>query len=766
MFDLLPGILVILLLPCFIIPASGGFSSGRMGWLISLPAFAAFFLLLQAAPGIMNGAALDYRAQWVPSLGVDFSLHLSGVRLILSLLVTGIGGFILLYAHGYMHGPSDTKRMATLLYLFMFAMAGVCMSDHMIVFFVFWEITSVSSYLLIGFNHTLKSSRRNALQALLVTGLGGVSLLLGFILMAHVSGNWYLSEIAQYHHQLTTSAFYPAILVLVLLGAFTKSAQFPFHFWLPNAMAAPTPVSAYLHSATMVKAGVFLLFLMTPIIGMTQAWSLALIISGGITFFLGGAFGFVQNDLKKILAGSTLAILGMITFMIGIGGTKAIVAALLVLVAHAFYKASLFMVAGCVDHSTGTRDVTTLGGLRKIMPVTAFSAALAGISMSGLPPFLGFIGKEYSLKAALYDPSKTFLVITIVVSSMLIVALALKAAYKPFWGERQCPDPDAHECAPSMVAGPLILSVLGLVTGILPGIISKLVVTSSDGLTPAEFGDSIHLWAGFNLPLLLSTLSIAAGFMLYLGRNKVSPVLEKIRPQSFDTLYDLVFNGILKMASKLTTALQSGYLRHYIIIIILTTFVLIYQKLMVFGVSNIFNSNLPWNIPVLVMVILMLGATLVAVNSRSRLTTLVALGLIGYGVAFLFMEYSAPDLAITQILVETLTVVLFASVVHKLPNHKVLSTGKSKFYDLTLSIAFGAMITLLVLKSNSLNIGHGISDAISKLSYPEGKGSNIVNVILVDFRAMDTWGEICVLAIAALGAASILNTGMRKRRRK
>lgn len=766
MSHLLPGVLLLLLLPCFIIPALGGFSSGRWGWLVSLPAFAAFFLLLQVAPGIIDGNALQYRVPWVPSLGVDFSLHLSGVRLILALLVTGIGGFILLYAYGYMHGPSDTKRMSILLYLFMFAMAGVCLADHMIVFFVFWEITSVSSYLLIGFNHTDKSSRRNALQALLITGLGGVSLLLGFIIMASVGGNWYLSEIAQHHGLITSSAFYPAILVLVLLGAFTKSAQFPFHFWLPNAMAAPTPVSAYLHSATMVKAGVFLLFLMTPIIGMTQAWSLALMISGGITFFLGGAFGFVQNDLKKILAGSTLAILGMITFMIGIGGTKAIVAALLVLVAHAFYKASLFMMAGCVDHSTGTRDIIVLGGLRKVMPITALSAGLAGLSMSGLPPFLGFIGKEYSLKAALYDPSKAILIVTIAVSSMLIVALALKAAFKPFWGAKQCPADDAHECSPSMIAGPLVLAITGLITGVIPGTVSKLIVSSSDQLTPEVFGDSIHLWSGFNLPLLVSVISIAVGFCLYRYQDKFSPALAKLRPQSFDTLYDFIFKGILKGASQLTTALQSGFLRHYIIIIILTTFVLIFQKLMVFGVSNIFNSNLPWNIPVLVMIILMLGATLVAVNSRSRLTTLVALGLLGYGVAFIFMEYSAPDLAITQILVETLTVVLFASVVHKLPNHKALSTGRSKIYDLALSLAFGAMITLMVLKSNSLNIGHGVSDAISRLSYPEGRGSNIVNVILVDFRAMDTWGEICVLAIAALGAASILNTGMRKRRRK
>ncbi|SHI75894.1 multisubunit sodium/proton antiporter, MrpA subunit [Rubritalea squalenifaciens DSM 18772] len=761
--ELLPCILLLLLLPCFIIPALGSFSSSRFGWLMCLPAFAAFFLLLKAAPGILDGQPVEYRVPWVPLLNVDFSLHLSGIRLVLALLVTGIGGFIQLYAYGYMHGPSPTKRMAILLYLFMFAMAGVCLADHMIVFFIFWEITSVSSYLLIGFNHADKISRRNALQALLVTGLGGVSLLLGFIMMASVTGVWHLSEISAFQPQLVSSSFYPAILTLVLLGAFTKSAQFPFHFWLPNAMAAPTPVSAYLHSATMVKAGVFLLFLMTPILGMTTAWSTALLISGGITFFLGGAFGFVQNDLKKILAGSTLAILGMITFLIGIGGSKAILAAVLVLLAHAFYKASLFMIAGCVDHSTGTRDIQVLGGLKKAMPLTALAAALAGLSMSGLPPFLGFIGKEYALKAALYSPDKIILLSTIIVSSMLIVGLALKAAYKPFWGTPQAPKEDIHESSTSMLLGPLILSCLGILTGLLPFTVSQLVISSTDQLSTSAYKDGIHLWSGFNLPLLLSTISIGLGITLYAFRDKVTPALAIIKPQSFDSLYEGTLNAILKFASKLTTGLQSGFLRHYIIIIILSTFVLIYQKLITFGVSNIFNSALPWNIPVVVITILMLGAILVAVNSRSRLTTLVALGLIGYGVAFLFMEYSAPDLAITQILVETLTVVLFASVVRKLPDHKPLSSTRSKIYDLTLSIAFGTMITLLVLKSNSLNLGHGISDAISRLSYPEGKGSNIVNVILVDFRALDTWGEICVLAIASLGAASILNTGIRKR---
>ena len=765
MHTLLPSILLVLLLPCFLIPIVGKHCSERSGWLLSLPAFASCSLLLMAAPSVLAGEVLGFSTQWVPFLGVDFSLQLSGIRLALALLVTGIGGCIQLYTFGYMHDKKSGAHLSLLLYLFMFAMTGICLADHLIIFFIFWEVTSILSYLLIGFNHTDKVSRRNALQALLITGLGGISLLLGFILIARVSGVWHLSQLSAQHSHLTESPYYPAILCLVLLGAFTKSAQFPFHFWLPNAMAAPTPVSAYLHSATMVKAGVFLLFLMTPIIGMTQAWSTALLICGGITFFLGAAYGFVQSDLKKILAGSTLAILGMLTYLIGIGSTTSLLAALIILFAHAFYKASLFMVAGCVDHATGTRDIEQLGGLRQRMPLLATIAAIAGLSMIGIPPLLGFIGKEYALKAAYRSTAAPLHLLTIVVSSVLVVTLALKASYQPFFGNLSSPQLKLHQLSNYMLVGPLALSCIGLLTGIFPLSLSHLITTSTDQLASAPTHDVIHLWGGFNLPLLLSSLIVGAGFLTFKYRGEARPILQRLNPQIFDQLYDVSLKVILKSASVLTSTLQTGFLRHYIIVIILTTFVLIAQKLILFGTSEISISPLPWNLPVLTLTLLMLGAMLVATISRSRLTTLIALGLIGYGVAFIFMTYSAPDLAITQILVETLTVVLFASVVHKLPNHRPHSSKKSKVYDTILSAAFGCMITLLVLKSNSLHMGQSISNSISSLAYPEGKGSNIVNVILVDFRALDTWGEICVLAIASLGATSILSTKLHTKKR-
>ncbi len=339
------------------------------GCILALPAALAFALLAgPVAQQVLEAGSLRFSAAWIPQLQIDFALNLNGMGLLLALLVTGIGSCIMLYASGYMGDHPQANRLFAFLYAFMLAMAGLAMADHLIVFFIFWELTSVTSYLLIGFNHQDADSRRSALQALLITGMGGVALLAGSILLANAGGSWYLSELVAQQATILAHANYPGILGLILLAAFTKSAQFPFHFWLPNAMAAPTPVSAYLHSATMVKAGIFLLLTMLPIIGGSRAWFITLTLAGGTTLLLGGLFGLKQDDLKKILAGSTLAVLGLLTLLIGIGSDKAVLAALLLLVGHALYKAALFMTEGAIDHETGTRDASILSGLRKLMP--------------------------------------------------------------------------------------------------------------------------------------------------------------------------------------------------------------------------------------------------------------------------------------------------------------------------------------------------------------------------------------------------------------
>ena len=404
----------------------------RVGWLLSLAPFFVFGNFLYLLPEVSKQGAIQYALDWVPSLGVSIDLRLDGLSLLMGALITGIGGFILLYASSYLKGHHHLGRFFSYMLMFMGAMLGLVLANNLILLFVFWELTSISSYLLIGFNHEDQKSRKNALQALLVTGLGGVAMLAGFIMLGQSAGTYLISELEQMaeHH------LYLPILTLVLLGCFTKSAQFPFHFWLPNAMAAPTPVSAYLHSATMVKAGVYLMARIYPSLGGTDYWTYTLLIAGAITMLLGAWKGLFQTDLKKILAYTTLSVLGILTMLLGVSTELAVQAAIIFLLGHALYKAALFMVVGAIDHECKTRDVTLLGGLYKIMPFTAMAAMLAALSKAGFPPFFGFLGKEYVYKTGLsgsaFDVLSLVILSVAFVTNVILLALALKVGMHPF----------------------------------------------------------------------------------------------------------------------------------------------------------------------------------------------------------------------------------------------------------------------------------------------------------------------------------------------
>ncbi|WP_269539451.1 hydrogen gas-evolving membrane-bound hydrogenase subunit E [Cerasicoccus fimbriatus] len=727
-------------------------------WLM-LPAVIAFGLLVGPLAGeLLAGNAPSFRMDWVPALGLDFSLQLNGVGLLLALLVTGIGALIMLYASGYMHGYPLASRLYAYLYAFMLAMVGLALSDHLLLFFVFWELTSITSYLLIGFNHADPLARRNALQALLVTGLGGMALLAGFILMANAAGTWHLSELLTTGDVIREHAHYPAIFSLVILGAFTKSAQFPFHFWLPNAMAAPTPVSAYLHSATMVKAGVFLLALMLPILGGTQMWELTLSIAGGFTLLLGGYFGLQQHDLKKMLAGTTLAVLGLLTCLLGLGTEKAALAALLFLLGHALYKATLFMVAGSIDHETGTRDARILGGLRVLMPWTAGAALLAAISKMGLPPLFGFIGKEYTYKASTYGEWGWLVTTVLIAGNAMLLALALKAGVLPFWrkADLHALPKHPHEAPWSMRIGPIILAGLSIILGLAPFLLNPIMASAMSVMAPDAASAEVKLWTGVNVALLLSVLTVVAGFIVLRYHMKALAITSKLKVPSADKVYDLALRGMVGLANWQTKFLQSGYLRNYLLTIIGSTVGLIGFKLWRFESYSLGDGVDAFSWPAFVVAIIMLIAIALAITAQKRLTALIALGVIGYGVALIFAVYSAPDLAITQILVETLTVALFAWVVYKLPNMKKLSQTRTVLFDAIVSIAAGALVTLLILKSKALQLAPNISEKLAEWSYPEAHGANVVNVILVDFRALDTFGEIIVLAIAAIGVWALL----------
>ncbi len=728
--------------------------------------FAAFVWFLLQIPGVAAGVFPEFRADWVPALGIFFSMRLDGLSLLFALLITGVGTLILVYTGGYFHGQQSLTRMLACLLFFMGSMLGLVLSDNLILLFLFWELTSISSYLLIGFNHENTIARRNALQALLVTGIGGLALLAGIVLLGISAGTYEASLLPARSEAILSSPLFPAALAFLLLGAFTKSAQFPFHFWLPNAMAAPTPVSAYLHSATMVKAGVFLLARLNPALAESDAWHYSLLAAGGITMLLGAVLGLFQTDLKRILAYTTLSVLGMLVMLLGVGTELALQSAVFFLFGHALYKAALFLCGGNVDHACHTRDVRRLRALRFALPATALAAGLAALSKAGFPPFFGFLGKEYVYKSgvALEELAIPVIAVAFLVNTMLL-ALALQAGVHPFFGKKEESRLDAppHGLPASMWGPPLFLGLLGVVIGLFPGLlILPLVQSAVCAMAGTPVALTVALWHGFNLPLLLTVLTIAAGLFLYRVRAKLwkaSPMVAEFPKYSFDKIYDFLFSGLLKTAKWQTRILQNGKLHNYMATVVAVTTGLLIWKL---SAHSALPSSLP-DVPVQPLILgvmaMMAISAILAVTTISRLATLATLGLTGYGIAFLFANYGAADLAITQVLVETLTIVFFMMVLHHLPKIRELASIKSRIFDALLAGISGAVVALIVLFSLYLRVDPGISGQLAEWSYAEAYGRNVVNVILVDFRALDTLGEILVLAIAAIGVFLLLRAG-------
>jgi len=748
--------MILWLLLLFAAPALGLFSrrlsSRGEKVLASLPVLFVFAAFLQYWPEVFGHEIWTRRQSWIPSMGIDLSWRLEGWSYLFALLITGIGATIITYTQGYMEERSERRRLTGLLYFFMAAMLGVVVSDHLIQLFIFWELTSLASYLLISFNNTEEKARWNAFQALTVTGFGGLAMLAGFILLGLEADSFYLSELVFSRPDVAASPLYGWMLFFVFLGALTKSAQIPFHFWLPNAMVAPTPVSAFLHSATMVKAGVFILGALLPVLGGTSAWTLPLVFFGGITFLWGVISGLMESDLKRILAFTTLSVLGLLTFMIGLGTYAAMAGATLFLLAHALYKAALFMTTGSVDHATHTRELDDLEGLARFMPWTAGIALLAALSKCGIPPFAGFIGKEYVYKGALGAEFGGLAAGVLVAGNILMTILAIRVGFFPFWRNRKSRRWEkAHEAPLWMTAGPFVLAVLSLLLAVFPSVFLQPVL---DAMKATVFPDPktvpVKLWPGINLALGLSVLTVAGGFAgawwgkrkrLFGGSLPIIPAEEVFR---------LLFDGVSKGSKLITVRIQSGYLRHYILIILITALGIIGWKLLRFGD---FPSTLNFTgfSPLHIILLLMAFSAYRAVVSTSRVGILISLGGLGYGVSLVFAWYSAPDLAITQILVETLTVVLFALVLYRIPVPRFIRRKNIWRRDAVISLGAGLFLSILLIKASYHEIGAPISETLKAWSYAEAYGRNIVNVILVDFRALDTMGEILVLGIAALG---------------
>ena len=710
---------------------------------------------------VTAGGAYTATLPWASNLGLSLSFYFDGLGLLFAMLITGIGTLIVLYAVGYLGSHPLAGRFQVTLFAFMGSMLGVVLSDNILTLFVFWELTGFTSYFLIAFDHERQAARRAALQALLVTSTGGLALLAAGVMMWHAGGTPSLSALREAGAGFTSHPMYATLAVLVMAAAFTKSAQFPFHFWLPNAMEAPTPVSAYLHSATMVKAGVYLVARMTPLLGGTTLWITAITAAGAITLAGGAYRSLLETDLKRILAYTTVAALGAMMLLLGIGTGPAIVAGLVYLVAHAFYKGAMFLVAGAIDHETGTRDVRALSGLGVVMPVTAVAGILAAASMAGLPPLLGFLAKE-QLYAGIAEKlpigfAALLLLALAVVASAMMGASALTAGVKPFMGKRTGAT-DVHEPAPSLWIGPVVLAGIGLFAGLAPGLVERPVTLAATSITGQRHVIDLGLWHGITPTLVLSGVTIVLTLLLYWQRRTVR---ERLWPRGLNAerLYNATLAGVDRFSGWIGPLLQSGSLRSYVRVIILTVIALLAAAYTRSGGLPHLGWRTPPRVHEVGLALVIILAAISAARARSIMAAVLSLGTVGYSLALLYVLYGAPDLAATQFAVETLTVVLFVLVFYQLRGFYYRSSLRARVRDATMAGATGAIIALLVLVTSASGITSRLSNWFIDAAPTEGHGRNVVNVILVDFRAFDTMGEITVLVTVAIGVRALLRIG-------
>lgn len=729
------------------------------GWILALWPATLLLYFLSFLPDINSGAQLFFY-DWIPSLQIRLSFRIDGLSLLFALLISGIGLFIVAYAGRYLEGHRDLGRFYVILLAFMSSMLGVVLADNLIALFVFWELTSITSYLLIGFNHEDASARRSALQGLFVTVGGGLALMTGLIMLGQVGGSYELTELLDNGDAIRQHALYTPILLLIVLGAFTKSAQFPFHFWLPNAMAAPTPVSAYLHSATMVKAGVYLLARLHPALGGTELWSALLGTAGAITLFAGIWLAMRSTGIKKVLAYSTVMALGTLTMLIGIGSEQALAAAMAFLLAHSLYKGALFMIAGIIDHETGSKDLRDTGGLFRAMPVTAVVAGVAALSLAGVLPMFGFVAKELLFESVLDDP-RSWLLPMVVAGAAMTVAVAALIGFLPWYGDPVATKKIPHEAPPALLAGPVVLAVLGLLGGLFaPWVDQHLLAAAASAIAGTPVNPDLALWHGINPALGLSLFSLIAGLLLYRWRDgfrTATAVTDTLAKRGPERGYDWLMAALVRIAETQTRFFQSGYLRYYLMITLLTSMGLVWLVIGMKGDGLRLHLDLrDVQFHEAVLIFTLMAGAITAARTTSRLGAVAALGAVGFTVALLYVMFSAPDLGITQVLVETLTVILLVLVLFRLPGFLKLSSTALRVRDAIVAASVGITMTALVLFALDARLYDSISHWHIAESLPSGYGRNMVNVILVDFRALDTLGEIFVLALAAIGVLAMI----------
>ncbi|NJH98166.1 Na+/H+ antiporter subunit A [Staphylococcus agnetis] len=756
----------------------------HLGWFvlpIPVVLFAYFLTYLQPT---MSGHYEKASMKWMPQIGMNFDIYVDGLGLLFSLLITGIGSLVVLYSISYLSRSEQLGNFYCYLLMFMSAMLGVVLSDNLLVLYLFWELTSFSSFLLISFWRHKEKSLYGAMKSMMITVFGGLSLLGGFILLYIASGTWSIRELVRHVDDIHTSPFFLLAMIFIIIGAMTKSAQFPFYIWLPDAMEAPTPVSAYLHSATMVKAGIYLIARLTPLFAVSQGWIWTVTLFGLVTLFWGSLNATKQQDLKGILAFSTVSQLGMIMSMLGIGAVSyhfngaenqfyvaAYSAAIFHLINHATFKGALFMITGAVDHATGTRDIKKLGGLMTIMPISFTLTIITSLSMAGVPPFNGFLSKEQFLEAMIEVTSANvfslntlglLLPIVAVIGSIFTFVYSFKFITEIFLGNYQ-PDAlphKAHEASILMNIPPIILSTLVIAIGLFPSLVSTPLVEPAvksianiDNIT-AEF----HLWHGFT-PAFMATLIIyVVGAILLLTHKKWVPVIKGL-PQ-FLTLnywYDQTGRYSPFYATQLTRTYMTGFSRNNIVIIFTTLIIITVVTLILVPFTFDFKHVSPIHPYEFISVITIIIAAVMIMFARSRLFSIIMLSAVGYSMAIFFIFFNAPDLALTQFVVETISTALFLLCFYHLPNmSRYNETPRFKIVNVVISISVGLIVTILGLIAYGNRHFISISEFYKKHVYDLAEGKNMVNVILVDFRGTDTLFESAVLGIAGMAIYTLI----------
>jgi multicomponent Na+:H+ antiporter subunit A len=742
------------------------------GWILALVPAAIFAFLLGLIEPVISQGAIVTRIAWVPAYDLSLSFMVDGLSLVFALTIAGIGALVVLYSGAYLKGHPHLGRFLGFLLAFMGAMLGLVLSDNILALFMFWELTSVTSFLLIGFDNDRQAARRGAIQALVITNIGGMALLAGAVLVHHLTGSWELSAVGE---QIRASGCYGLVLALFLLAAFTKSAQVPFHFWLPNAMEAPTPVSAFLHSATMVQAGVYLLARTTPWLGGTAEWTTILLCFGGATLIWGALGALRQTDLKQMLAQTTTASLGLSVLLIGLGTEAAIAAMVLYFVAHALYKAGLFMVVGAIDHEAGTRDITLLGGLADNMPVTFIGTAMASLAMIGLPLTLGYFAKEEMYLGLLSWtwPDIAALVVLLAGNAML-AAVAMLVMIKPFLGPVLPTPKKAHEAPLAMIAGPILLGTFSIVAAVMTERLGAVVlVPAASAILGQPVTSHLTLAIDPTNPILwLSILTWALGIAVYLQATTIRTVLRRVELRlgwTADTVFDAAMFGLIRFAGALTRLLHHGRLEIYLVTVFIALALALTVPMLLLGgydallptaeLGN-WSAMLTWpdlriyEWGVVALALVGLGAVLLAPN---RLVAIAALGIQGAAVALIFLLFGAPDLAFTQFMVEVLSVVILTLVMTRLRlDERDPRPLEDLARDGTLAVACGAGVSLLLMVVLTGTLDTRLSDLFAATSVPIAHGANIVNVILVDYRGFDTLGEISVVMGAGIAIVALL----------